>query len=255
MIDEHLSEQFLHSAICGMIDVVRINQGYELTLPQTYHTGHAAVVVVAETPDGYVIHDNSYAAMLASQFGHSIADSTRKFLVRAMRSYGCELEGLKVVRRCTNLSEVALASVLVGCASRLIADQILSADKVPIFDFRTQVITKVSEIVGIRRIRTNQEIHGHLGATYQVSAIVLDHKETKPVAFLEPVNGKEAVARKFKEFYDISRNAAYAGVERVAILNDEKAISGSDVLLMQEVSNPVRFADTAKRFAAWATIQ
>lgn len=255
MIDARLDEKFLHTAICGMIGAARINQGFEVTLPQIYHTGHAAVVVVAQSPDGFTVHDNSYAAMLVSQFGHGIPESQYQFLLKAIESYGCELDGLKVHRHCTKLEEVGLTAVLVGCASRLVADQLLNADRQPIFDFRTKVVTKVSEIVGARRIRMNEEVHGHLGAKYQISAVVLDERESKPLAFLEPVNGRDAIARKFKEFYDISKNESYFGVERVAVLNDEKKVSASDFLLLQEVSNPVRFSDTTKRFATWATVQ
>ena len=82
---------------------------------------------------------------------------------------------------------------------------------------------------------------------------MLDNFESRPVAFLEPVSSKDAVARRFKEFYDIGKNTSYAEIEKVAILSDERAISGPDILLMQEVSNPVRFSDAANRFAVWAT--
>lgn len=255
MSDERLNERFLHSAICGMIDAARTNQGFEVTLPQIYHTGHAAVVVVAEVNDGFLIHDNSYAAMLVSQFGHNISENAHLFLAKAMESYGCSLDGMKVFRKCDTLEEVALSTVLVGCASRLVADQLLNAEKQPLFDFKSRVVTRVSEIVGERRIRTNHEVHGHLGAKYQMTAVVLDERESKPIAFLEPVNGRESIARKFKEFYDISKNEAYFGIDRVAIVNDEKAVSASDFLLLGEVSNPVRFSDASKRFAVWTTVQ
>ena len=170
-----------------------------------------------------------------------------------MESYGCDLDGLKVVRRCAALREVAVSAVLVGCASRLIADQLLNAPQQPVFDFTTRMVTKVTEVVGKSRIRTNQEVRGHLGAKYHMTAVVLDTRESKPIAFLEPVNGKDAVARKFKEFYDLSKTEAHFGVDRVAILNDTKKLPSSDILLLQEVSNPVRFSDAATRFASWAT--
>jgi len=238
-----------------MIDAARTNQGIEVTLPQIYHTGHSAVVVVSEVPGGFLVHDNSYAAMLVSQFGHSISEGVQKQIAKAVCSYGCEIEGLKVYRRCSSLEEIALTSVLVGCASRLIADHLLESPAQPAFDFRTRVVTKVSEVVGARRVRTNQEVSGHLGAKYHMTAVVLDRHESKPIAFLEPVNSKDSIARKFKEFYDLSRTEAYFGIDRVAVLNDDKSLSAPDVLLLQEVSNPVRFSDAPSRFAAWATVQ
>ncbi len=252
MSEAALSAEFLRSAICGMTTAVRINQGWEVTLPQVYHTGHAAMVVVAEVHDGFEVHDNAYAAMLVAQFGHSISTTAKVFIESAVSHYGCTLDGLKVFRRCVSADELALTMVLVGCASRLIADQTLSAERTPIFDFRTQLVTRVTEIVGSKRVRTNEEVQGHLGARYQVSAVVLDEEEKRPVAFVEPISGKDAVARRFKEFYDISKNASYEGIARVAVYDDSKGISGSDILLMQEVSNPVRFTDAPKRFAQWA---
>lgn len=238
-----------------MTEVVQTNQGWEVTLPQAYHSGHAAVVVVSPVGDGFLVHDNSYAAMLVSQLGHSISTGSKAFIEDAVRHYGCVIDGYQVSRRCEEASEVALACILVGCASRVIADQALSADKLPIFDFRTRMVTKVTEIVGSQRIRTNEEVRGHLGASYQVSAVVLDAAERRPLAFVEPISGKDSIARRFKEFYDISRNDAYTGIERVAVYDEEKGIAGTDILLMQEVSNPVRFADASQRFAIWATRQ
>jgi hypothetical protein len=252
MTDANVTAEFLKSAICGMTSAVRINQGWEVTLPQAYHTGHAAVVLVSDVPGGFLVHDNSYAAMIVSQFGHSISQTIKDYLERAVQHYGCELEQFKIVRKCTNRDELALSMVLVGCASRLVADQALSAERQPIFDFRSQMVTRVTEVVGSKRIRVNEEVHGHLGAKYNVSAVVLDPAERRPIAFVEPVSGKDAVARRFKEFYDISKNQSYAGIERVAVYDDRKGITGSDILLMQEVSNPVRFIDTGKRFAEWA---
>lgn len=255
MSDARLNEKFLHSAICGMIDAVRTNQGFEVTLPQIYHTGHSAVVVVSEVPNGFLVHDNSYAAMLVSQFGHAVSEAAQRQIAKVITSYGCEVEGLKVFRKCSSLDEIALSAVLVGCASRLIADHLLETASPPAFDFRSKVVTNVREAVGSRRIRTNEEVSGHLGAKYLITAVVLDKHESKPIAFLEPVVSKDAIARKFKEFYDLSRTATYQGIDRVAVLNDEKVMTAPDVLLLQEVCNPVRFSDASSRFAAWATVQ
>lgn len=255
MIDARLNEKFLHSAICGMIDAVRTNQGFEITLPQIYHTGHSAVVVVSEVPEGFLVHDNSYAAMLVSQFGQNISEGAYKSIKKAIDAYGCEIDGLKVFRKCVGADEIALSTVLVGCASRLIADHLLDTPAAPAFDFRTKVVTRVSEVVGARRVRTNEEVSGHLGAKYHITAVVLDQQQSKPIAFLEPVASKDSIARKFKEFYDLSKTEVYHGIERVAVLNDDKPLSSPDVLLLQEVSNPVRFSDTPSRFAAWETTQ
>lgn len=59
----------LKSAVCGLTEIAAIPQGFEVTLPQVYHTGQAVVVVVSRTQSGFLIHDNSYAAMLLSGLG------------------------------------------------------------------------------------------------------------------------------------------------------------------------------------------
>jgi hypothetical protein len=250
-----LSAEFLKSALCGMTEIEQCNQGYEVTLPQAYASGHAVVVVATREGDGFLIHDNSYAAMLLDQSGTIRSPSLISAVSEGVRHYGCELDAMRVVRRCKTADEVALSAVLVGCASRLIADQSLKAERLPIFDFKQKLLGKVTEIVGSKRVRTNEQVIGHLGSKYKVAAVVLDSKASRPLAFVEGVNDQDAVARKFKEFYDIRANSSYDGIDLVAVIDDEKEIPPGDVLLMQEVGNIVRFRDAAVRFEAWNGLQ
>jgi hypothetical protein len=248
-----LSERFVKSALCEMIEASRTPQGFEVTLPQAYASGNAVAVVIAETRDGYVIHDNSYAAMLLERSGTSRAASLSADVAAAVEHYGCQIREMRVTRTCTLLDEVPLSAVLVGCASRLVADQALKVEKLPMFDFKAKLLGTVREIVGERRIRTNEQVTGHLGSNYKVSTVVLDEKQNAPVAFLEPISEQAAVARKFKEFYDISLNSAYADVERVTVIDETRDIPAGDALLMQEVSTLLRFRDAPALFRRWAT--
>jgi hypothetical protein len=51
-------------------------------------------------------------------------------------------------------------------------------------------------------------------------------------------------------------NPAYAGIDRVAVYDDAKAdINSSDILLLLDVSNPVRFQDSAQRFVQLSMLQ
>lgn len=250
-----LSEKTLYAAICGMIDAVRTPQGFEVTLPQAYASGNIVSVVIAETETGFSVHDNSYAAMVLERSGTSKAPSLAADVAGAVAAYGCEFEQMRVVRRVTSLDEVALAAVLVGCASRLVADKALDVDRLPLFDFKARLLGKVTEAVGLKRIRTNEPVVGHLGSRYKVSTVVLDAPASEPVAFIEPISEAGAVARKFKEFYDISLNSDYGSIERISVLDDTKSIPAGDVLLMQEVSTLVRFSDASTIFKQWATVQ
>ncbi len=250
-----LSESDLKAAICGLTEVVKTNQGFEVTVPQIYHSGHSVTVIVSREIQGFIVHDNSYAAMLLAKMGvaagKKLADALRPQVV----AYGCDLDELRVFRRCESVEQLAISMTLVGCASRLIADQSLKADRPPLHDFKSSLLGKVVSIVGNRRVRTNEEVTGHLGSKYRVSAVVLDRDESKPVAFVEPVADRESVARRFKQFYDLSRTPSLEAIDRIAVYDEENPIPQSDALLLQEVGNIVRFSDTTQRLRAWATIQ
>lgn len=248
---EALSEGFLKSAICDLTEVCRTSQGLEVSLPQAYSTGNVVAVVIASVPDGYLIHDNAYAAMLVERTGSARTAALVAEVAEGVANYGCILESMRVSRHCKSLDEVALSAVLVGCASRLVADQVLRAEKLPMFDFKAKLLGAVTELVGARRVRTNEQVTGHLGSKYKVSTVVLDASEKRPVAFLEPIGDPKVVPRRFKEFYDISRNPAYGSVERVSVLDDSKGVPAGDILLMQEVGRLVRFGDVRKVFETW----
>lgn len=256
MTRQPLSEQWLHSAICDSIDVTRTSQGFEITLPQAYHSGHAVVVIVREENGKFLVHDSSYAAMLLESLGVKANARLEESLRSGIVAYGCEIVGLRVSRRCVDLADIPLSAVLVGCASRLVADQALRSDSAPIFDFKRKLIGRVIDTLGTKRVRENEEFAGHSGSTYRVGAVVLDKKAAKPIAFVEAVADHNAVARRFREFYDLMHNPALVSIDRVAVYDDAKPdINSSDILLLQDVSNPVRFRDSATRFAQLSTLQ
>jgi hypothetical protein len=252
---EKLSDIYLKSELCKMTEIVRTSQGYEVSLPQAYSSGHVVAVVVSQIVDGFVVHDNSYASMILDRSGTKKALSLTKDVSASVEHYGCKIDDGRVTRHVASLDEVALAAVLVGCASRLVADQILKVDHLSMYDFKSKLIGKVSEIVGSERVKPNHPVSGHHGSKYKVSAVVFDRKAVTPLAFIEPIGDSNAVARKFKEFYDISGNPAYRGIDFVSVIDDDTDISTGDALLMQEVSNLIRFSDAATRFGAWNTLQ
>jgi len=212
-------------------------------------------VIVAPTQDGFVVHDNSLGAMALQATGTSRASILADEVTTGIAHYGCELNEFRVSRKCSSADEIALSAILVGCASRLVADQALKVGKMPMADFKSRLVGVVADIVGIKRIRTNEQIRGHLGSRYKVSTVVLDSKQARPMAFVEPVVDQKAIARRFKEFYDISLNESYSNVQRVSVLDDVHEIPKGDALLMQEVSTLLRFKDAPALFRQWTTLQ
>lgn len=254
MTENGISERYMRQAICDLTQIERTSSGFEITLPQAYHSGHAVVVAVQAEAGSYFVHDSSYAAMLLESLGVRASAKLEAGLRSGIESYGCESEGLRIYRRCASAEEVPMAAVLVGCASRLVADYALKADSAPIFDFKRKLLGRVIDTVGQKRVRENQDFAGHSGSSYRVAAVVLDKRQSKPVAFVEGVADHNAVARRFREFYDLMQNPALAGIDRVAVYDDSRVdINPSDVLLLQDVSNPVRFRDSAVRFAQIGT--
>lgn len=255
MSERGLSPDVIKFALRELVEVEHTNQGFEVSLSQMYHTGHVVVVVVRPEIDGFLIHDSSAAAMLLTSMGFAVGRRMSEGLRPQVAAYGCELNDLRVSKTCDSIEQLAVAMSLVGCASRLIADQALKADRPPLHDFKSSLLGKVVSIVGTSRVRTNEEFSGHLGSRYRVSAVVLDEAQKEPVAFVEPIADREAVARHFKEFYDLSLNPTYNGVARIAVYDDANPLPSGDALLLAEVGNLVRFADTTQRFRQWATVQ
>ncbi len=250
------SAEAIQRALCQLSVVELTNQGFEVTLPQAYHTGNAVAVMVEREGDGFYIHDNGYAAMLLESLGVQTSPRLQFELKPLVSAYGCEVFGFRVYRRCTDRSDVAFAAVTVGCASRVIADHALAVDAPPVYDFKRALLGKVANTIGQGRLRENQEVTASKGNSYRVSAVILDRHRSRPVAFLEPVSSHQSVARKFREFYDFMHTPELTNIERVAIYDDTQAgITTGDVLLLQDVSNPVRSSDSDIRLRAWSTIQ
>lgn len=253
MIIDAPTPEALQAALCRLSVVERTNQGFEVTLPQAYHSGNAVAVIVEREAEGFYIHDNGYAAMLLESMGVQTSPKLQALLRPAIEAYGCEIFGFRVYRRCADWSDIAFATVTVGCASRLVADHALRVDTPPLFDFKRALLGRVSDTLGHGRVRENQEFVASKGNSYQVSAVILDRTKSRPVAFLEPVSSHAAVARKFREFYDFMHTPDLTDIERVAIYDDTKTeITSGDVLLLQDVSNPVRHQDSDSRLKVWS---
>jgi len=255
MTEGSLTAEMIKSSICNLTLVEQTNQGFEVTLPQIFHDGTSVVVVVAVDREGFIVHDNGYAAMLLSGQGIHVGKRLSDAVRFPVESYGCALDGMRVSKRCETVDGIAVTATLVGCASRLIADHALSAPSVPFVDFKSSVISRVVSSVGPDRVRANEEVNGRLGSTYRISTVVLSADRSRPLAFVEPIADREAIPRRFKEFYDLSKTPGFQSVSRVAVYDDAKPLPSGDALLLQEVGNLVRFGDAANLFDSWATLQ
>jgi hypothetical protein len=93
-------------------------------------------------------------------------------------------------------------------------------------------------------VRENEEVVGRSGSRYQVSAVILDAKKTGAAAYVEAVSNHQAVARKFRAFYDMMHTPLIAETPRFAVFNDIQAgISTADISLLGDVSKTVAFRE------------
>ena len=127
MSERGLTPEYIKSALCGLVEVEHGNQGFEVTLAQMYHTGHSVVIMVRPESGGFLVHDNSAAAMLLTSMGFAVGKRLTDGIRSQIAAYGCEISELRVWRLCESVDDLAVAMSLVGCASRLVEQTIREA--------------------------------------------------------------------------------------------------------------------------------
>jgi len=227
-----LSTESLEQAVRSLSIAQQTNLGLEISLPVLLPDGDFIGVTVVEDGDGFLVHDSSTAAMYLASSGMKVGDSRKKFPGLAAR-FGCEVSGDRVQRHVKS-DKIAAASVMVANASRAIADLALDMKVQATFDFRKIVAERVEEIVG-KRVRFNEEVHGKSGRAYHVRNVILDASLKRPIAFIEPVPNRAAVANHFTEFYDI--RTAMQDLTYASIYDDNSDIRAADMNLLHQVSD------------------
>jgi hypothetical protein len=166
------------------------------------------------------------------------------------KHYGCEFSNERMTRIAT-ADEVALAVAVVANASRTIADQLLQIYPQPILSFKQAVIERMKEYIGSERVRENELVVGNSGTEYHIGAAVLDSRQSKPVAYVEAVKDMDGVNKRFREFYDISLVPELKDMTRIVMYDDTADLRQGDLLVLQNVSNVVRFSDAEVRLRPW----
>lgn len=160
--------------------------------------------------------------------------------------YGCEFSSGRVERRCSP-EDIGVCAAIVANASRAVGDQLFVRQAIGPIDFRKEVLGKVRDLVGDKRFRENEEVHGESGYSYNVSAVILDGVASQPIGFVEPIKDHETATKKFREFWDISRSERFGSINRISLFDDSRSWDRADLIILQEVSNLVRISDAASR--------
>lgn len=237
----------VEAACQALVRVETSNLGLEVQLPVIYPNGDLVTVVVSEENGQIFVHDAGFAAMALATAGVAVTSKMKVRIVSLSKHYGCEFLNDRMVKT-SPLNELPLAIAVVANASRTIADQLLQTHSQPMFSFRQEVIDRVKEVMGAERVRENEPILGKSGTQYNIGAVVLDKKLTAPVAFVEAVKDLEGVNKRFREFYDISLLPMTNDPDRIVLYDDRAPLRQVDLIILQDVSNVVRFSDAETRF-------
>lgn len=243
---DQITIEGLEAACRELVSVRKTNLGLEIQLPVIYPSGDLVTVVVAPFEGGFMVHDGGFAAMLLANHGVNLTSNSRAKIDVLSRHYGCLFLHDRM-QKSASYDQLPLAVSVVANASRTIGDQILAEGRrQPLFSFRQEVIEKVKEFMGAQRVRENEEVIGKSGSSYRVGATILDKRQAEPVAFVEAVKDREGVDKRFREFFDISQ-VEEDQPELIVLYDDKASLQPGDLLVLQNVSNVVRFSDVKAR--------
>lgn len=252
MSDMHsITADQLAAACRALVKVEFSSLGLEVQLPVIYPNGDLATVVVAEEGDHYVAHDGGFAAMLLAGHGVGMTNKLRAKVESLSAHYGCAFVNDRMVRR-AEIDTLPLAVAVVANASRTIADQLLETRNQPMFSFRREVIERVKEFVGSSRVREDEEVFGYSGTPYHVGAVILDKTAATPIALVEAVKDRDGVDKRFREFFDISLSETMSAPDRIVLYDERARLQQGDLIVLQKVSNVVRFSDAEARLKSLA---
>jgi len=244
----------LEAACRALVRVESSSLGLEVQIPVIYSTGDFATVVVAKSNESIVAHDAGFAAMTLATHGVKMSNRMRARIVALSKHYGCEFLDDRMSKVATH-ETLPLAVAVVANASRTIADQLLQTQNQPVFSFRQEVIERVKEFVGSKRVRENETVVGRSGTQYNIGAVILDRQQSAPIAYVEAVRDMDGVNKRFREFYDISLVPEMSERDRIVLYDDEAELRQGDLIILQDVSNVVRFSDAEARLRPLAVAE
>lgn len=240
-----LTPSELEDAARALITASKTSLGIEVTMPVIYPDGQAVTVVVTVEGGEYVVHDAGFGAMYLTNAGMRLTKQIRQRLSSLASRYECNFIEGRMSRRCT-LDQIAIAIALVANASRLVGDQTLEGHRRADGDFIASVTDSLRDIVGAKRLRTNEGIKGRSGRTYHVRNVILDTQERTFLAFVEALANRASVPNRFMEFHDLK--GAYQTTRNFSVYDENEDLPTVDLKLLGEVCEPLTFNQSRKRF-------
>jgi len=225
----------IEAAARALITARETNLGIELTMPVVYPNGKLVTVAVTIDSGRYLVHDAGFGAMHLTSAGVQMTRQLAQRLAQLAAQYGCEFVGARMQRHCEP-HQIAIAAAMVANASRTVGDRVLEVRHQTENDFRGDVAEKLRAIVG-KRVRDNEQVRGKHGRLYRIPHVVLDVKESRPIAFVVALASRNVVLSHFGELWDIK--AANPDVANDVIYNDQSDIRSEDQDLLSEVSNVI----------------
>lgn len=252
MTSHLLTEDKLRADVAALVSVRPSRDGYLVELPVLYPTGDLVAIEVMPEGSGFLVTDSGHATMALLSHGANLTTTLEKRLASLAAHYGCEYQSGRMFKR-VEADEVAITTSIVANASRSIADQILSLPAMPIIDFRIEALEAIRSAVGERRVQENASLAGESGSRYGATAIILSLDGERQIGVVEPVRDHEAATKRFREFWDISRNVALQGLARIAMYDDRRNWQAADLSLLEHVANVVRLSDIRRRLELLTT--
>jgi hypothetical protein len=235
----------VEAAVRGLCIAQATNLGIDITMPVILPDGDFVTITVTDESDKFLVHDSSSAVMSLAAMGAKTSSDVRKKYIPLVSRFGCEMDGDRIQRR-VDKDHIGMAAVMVANAARSVADTVLEMRRRTEHDFRHAVSERIREVVG-PRVRFNQEVKGASGRLYHVQNMILDAEQRTPIALVESLSHRAAVANQFTEFFDIKE--ALERISRACIYDDSSDIRDMDLRLLNQVSDVVPFAQATGKMA------
>ena len=228
-----------------MIEAQQTSMGIEVSMPVFYPDGTMATVVMAMEDTKVRIHDASAGSIYLSAHGIMVTGAARERISEQVSRYGCEFVAGRVTRF-SDLDQAPLAALTVANASRAVADHTAEVRRAVEADFRQAVVDGLRAIGG-RRVRENEAVKGSSGRSYRLPVVLLDHSESRPLAFVAAVPNRASVPIHLTEMFDLK--GSFADVAREAVYNEGSDLREEDRSLLAQVAELVPFTAARVRFA------
>ncbi len=240
-----LTTEEIGSAASALVMAEETSLGVEVTTPVVYPDGRAVTVVVSVDSGEHVVHDAGFGSMFLTSSGIKLSKQIRKRLTSMAEVYGCEFLNGRMTRR-ADTEHIALAIAMVANASRCVGDEVLEARRRAESDFIVAVTDSLRDVVGGKRLRTNEQYTGESGAHYRVHNVILDNAESDAIAFVEPLSSRSVVSQRFMEFTDL--RPLHQGANMYAVADDHEDLSEPHQILLRRVCELVPYSESRERF-------